>query len=233
MLRTLFESRSTRSRGFSGAAASTAIHLVLITAAAYGTVTHARANEIEDPAPVVFRWNQPKVQTIEPAAPSSRTFKTIRDVRTVTAPSVSIDISPGIPDIDIPLGPVARADDFPSHGVVSDTGTPSSGLSSGDRSTTYDSYQVDVPVAAIGGIAPVYPAAMRASGVEGEVKAEFVVDRHGRADPASLRIIASSNDLFSDAVRVALPRMRFRPAQLKGESVSQLVQQLFVFRLSR
>jgi TonB family protein len=74
---------------------------------------------------------------------------------------------------------------------------------------------------------------LRASGIEGRVQAEFVVTESGRADVESLRVISTANDLFSDAVRRALPRMRFNPARIGGRPVAQLVRQEFVFKLDR
>ncbi|HMA21046.1 MAG TPA: energy transducer TonB, partial [Gemmatimonadaceae bacterium] len=97
----------------------------------------------------------------------------------------------------------------------------------------YDSREVDRQVAAIAGVAPQYPAAMKAAGIEGEVRAQFVVDESGRADIQSLRIMSSTNELFSEAVRRALPRMKFIPARIGAHAVAQMVQQAFVFRLDR
>jgi protein TonB len=233
MLRTLLESRVRRQSNNFGAAASTAIHLILITLAAYGTVAHARSEDPDDPAPVILTWHKPAVPSVPAASPHRTSTETIGKVRLTNRPSISIDVSPNIPDVAVPLGTV-RPDDFaPSSGVGNDPAPPPGAIGSGNNGAPYDSYQVDIPVAAIGGTAPAYPAAMRSAGIEGEVKAEFVVDRKGRADFASLRIISSTNEQFSGAVRDALPRMRFTPARLRGEPVAQLVQQLFVFRLNR
>ena len=232
MLRTLLESRVRRQSNNFGTAASTAIHLILITLAAYGTVAHARSEDPDDPAPVILTWQQP-VPSAPQSSPHRTTARTIGEVRLTSHPAISIDVSPNIPDVSIPLAAVRR-DDFPASSGAEDDPAPSpKGLGSGNNGAPYDSYQVDVPVVAIGGIAPAYPASMRSAGIEGEVKAEFVVDRKGRADAGSLRIIASASEQFSTAVRNALPRMRFKPAQLRGEPVAQLVQQLFVFRLNR
>jgi outer membrane biosynthesis protein TonB len=49
----------------------------------------------------------------------------------------------------------------------------------------------------------------------------------------SVRVVQSDNDLFADAVRVALGRLRFTPAEVGGKKVSQLVQMPFVFTLNR
>lgn len=78
---------------------------------------------------------------------------------------------------------------------------------------------------------PVYPEALRVKGVEGDVVAEWVVDTTGTADVASFRVVQSGDPQFSAAVQAVLPLMRFRPAELGGQRVRQLVRQLFHFRL--
>ena len=232
MLRTLLESRSYRQPNSLGTAASAAIHLVLITTAAYGTIARARVEQDPEQVPVVLHWRQPS-SLAAPVAHRSRSVGVPGNIHVVKAPSLSIDIPAAMPDVNIPLGAIRRDDFNAIPGFTEGTGNPGTSLGSGDKSGPYDSYEVDIPVTALGGVAPAYPPAMRASAVEGEVKAEFVVDKNGHADPASLRIISTTNELFSESVRSALPRMRFKPARLRGEPVAQLVQQLFVFRLSR
>ena len=83
---------------------------------------------------------------------------------------------------------------------------------------------------ASGSATPQYPETLRSAGIEGEVDAQFVVDTTGRA--MSLEIKKSTNDLFAAAVRAALPRMRFYPAEIGGKKVRQLVQQPFTFTIS-
>jgi protein TonB len=80
---------------------------------------------------------------------------------------------------------------------------------------------------------PRYPDALRSSGVEGEVQAQFVVNEEGRADPSTFKVLKSTNELFSNAVRSALPNMRFYAAEVGGHKVKQLVQQSFQFKLDR
>jgi protein TonB len=93
---------------------------------------------------------------------------------------------------------------------------------------------VDVEVVAImGTIRPEYPYTLRSAGTEGRVVAEFVVNEKGRADRDSFRVVSSTHALFTDAVRRALPRMRFKPARIGTRPVAQRVQQLFVFKLDR
>ena len=96
------------------------------------------------------------------------------------------------------------------------------------------SRQVEKPVSQIPGTgSPRYPDALRSSGVEGEVQAQFVVSEEGKADVSTFKVLKATNDLFASAVRSALPNMRFYPAEVGGKKVAQLVQQSFQFRLDR
>ncbi len=78
---------------------------------------------------------------------------------------------------------------------------------------------------------PRYPEPLRLTNTEGAVTAEWIVDTTGVADPASFRVVLSSHPLFSDAVRECLMGMKFRPAELAGQRVRQLVRQEFRFQL--
>ena len=62
---------------------------------------------------------------------------------------------------------------------------------------------------------------------------QFVVDTAGRVETSTFKVLRQSHNEFEAAVRGALPKMRFLPAELKGRRVRQLVQQPFVFALAR
>jgi TonB family protein len=143
-----------------------------------------------------------------------------------------LSISADIPDVNIPLGAV-RADDFSPSGVGTPAENPTStGPVAGKPA--FEVYEVDSPVSAIAGsYRPEYPAALRSSGIEGDVTAQFIVDRNGHALAESIRILSATNELFAASVKRAIPRMRFVAARLNGEPVAQSVQQLFSFRLDR
>ncbi|CAN5814409.1 hypothetical protein BH11GEM2_BH11GEM2_28150 [soil metagenome] len=95
----------------------------------------------------------------------------------------------------------------------------------------YFAFQVDKQVAQQPGTSgPKYPDALRASGPDGEVLAQFVVDSAGHYEDGSFKVLKSSHALFAQAMRDALPQMRFIPAELAGARVRQLVQQLFSFK---
>ncbi len=99
--------------------------------------------------------------------------------------------------------------------------------------TEYFEFQVEKPVTrAENSVTPKYPEILRNAGVEGEVLVSFVVDETGVADPASLKVIRSTHELFATAVRQALPEMRFTPAEIGGKKVKQVVQAPFSFSLA-
>ncbi len=78
-----------------------------------------------------------------------------------------------------------------------------------------------------------YPDMLRSANVEGEVLAQFVVDANGDVLPGSLKVLRSSHELFTDAVKTALPTMRFYPAEVEGKKVRQVLTRPFTFNLSK
>jgi TonB family protein len=80
---------------------------------------------------------------------------------------------------------------------------------------------------------PRYPASLKAANVEGEVLAQFVVDTAGLAEVSTFKVLRSSHDGFTQAVRDALPNMRFTPAEVGGRKVPQIVQNPFIFSLTK
>lgn len=94
----------------------------------------------------------------------------------------------------------------------------------------YFEHEVSKPVAPENNVSPRFPAGLQAKGIGGEFTAEFVVDTSGLAEPASFVARGSTHPEFVEAVRAALPRMRFLPAERDGRKVRQLVQMGFAFR---
>jgi len=77
--------------------------------------------------------------------------------------------------------------------------------------------------------APLYPDEMRKSGIQGEVLAQFIVDTRGHADMSTFKVLRATHEEFTYAVRIALPKIAFVPAELKQRKVRQLVQMPFHF----
>ncbi|HPF61437.1 MAG TPA: energy transducer TonB [Gemmatimonadales bacterium] len=75
------------------------------------------------------------------------------------------------------------------------------------------------------GPAPVYPAALRRAGTGGVVRVQYVVDCAGRVDSASVRVVASPDERFSDAAVFAIRHTRFRPATREGRPVVYRMEQ--------
>lgn len=95
-------------------------------------------------------------------------------------------------------------------------------------------FQVETPVVqAPNSVTPRYPDILRQAGVEGEVMVQFVVDENGMADTSTFKVLKSTHDLFTMAVRKALPDMRYSPALIGGKKVKQVVQQPFGFAIQR
>lgn len=96
--------------------------------------------------------------------------------------------------------------------------------------TVYTVEQVDSKAEPVAdSVTVAYPQGLFAAGVGGSVIAEYVVDPTGRVEDGTFGIVSSTNPLFSEAVREAVEASRFRPAQLNGKPVRQLVQQPFAF----
>ena len=101
-------------------------------------------------------------------------------------------------------------------------------------STTYKDFQVEQTAQPQpGNAAPRYPDVLRAAGVDGDVIVQFVVDTTGRADMRTFKILKSSHDLFTAAVREALANMTFAPAEVGHKKVKQLLQMPFEFSMTQ
>ena len=147
----------------------------------------------------------------------------------LTAP---VEIPSVLPDIDLTRR-VTNEADFTGKGAAG-------GFSTGEvkavvrEDNTYFEFQVEKPVMqAPNSPTPQYPDILRQAGVEGEALVSFVVDTTGRADVASFKIIRTTHELFATAVKNALPRMRFIPAEVGDKKVRQLVQQPFSFAITK
>jgi protein TonB len=128
---------------------------------------------------------------------------------------------------------ISKPTDFGS-GTTGLTGVTTGEGATAPTGGTFRADQVEKQVSVVPGSPPPrYPEILRSSGVEGQVTALFVVDETGRAEEDSVRFVRSDNALFEDAVKQALHRMRFVPAEIAGRKVRQLVLMPFVFTLAR
>jgi protein TonB len=226
------ESNARPQKRVGGLVVSTTLHLVIIALAVRATGLTAAPRPKTEAVPTIFLARRPAPPT--PPTPR-RAFTGDPSMPTVPGeapPVVSIDtnIIPGIPESGAMAGLMETAFD---SGRVSNVGQPSGSPNVSDGSPMLEN-QVEKAVIAIPGTAtPRYPAMLQSAGLEGDVRAQFVVDTLGRVEQGSVRTLDTTHDLFAAAVREALTRARFRPAEVGGHKVRQLVEQTFTFRITR
>jgi protein TonB len=233
MFNQLLESKAKKQKMAGGTVFSIVLHTVLISAAVYATARagskdeKAKAEKIQfvemkkEPPKVPDKPPPPKEVVVKPPPPKG--FQVLR------AP-VRIDIK--IPEIDLSKA-ITNENDFSGKGVKGGTGT---GVVGGIANTnqTYFEFQVEKPAEMLAeSPKPKYPSVLESSGIAGEVQAQFVVSSSGKADMDSFKVLKSSNELFTQAVKNVLPRMKFSPAMIGGKPVNQLVQQSFQFAVPR
>jgi protein TonB len=231
MFTKLVESKPGSRKGNGGTAVSFVAHYGLILVVLY---TSAEARAVDDgPRQEKLTFIEPK--TVEPAPKKESTPELfaaplpMKVAPTLTAP---IDIPNVLPEIDLTRAPTDPAQFTGKHVSVARPGSES-GLEPAPRpDNTYLEFEVDKPVSqAPNSAVPAYPDILRQAGVEGEALVSFVVDTTGRVDVATFRVIRTTHDLFGVAVKNALPRMRFIPAETSRGKVRQVVQQPFSFAI--
>jgi protein TonB len=239
MFNNLIESQAKKQKRAGGTLVSIVLHTAVAVGAVYLTANAAITNEKpkeekvefvetpkDEPPPPKEEAPPPPPPDVVVAPPPPQGFQVL------TAP---VEIPDVIPDIDLSKKVTDEAD-FSGKGVA---GGIAKGVKGGtapvvNTDQPYFEFQVEKPVVGAPNSAqPRYPEILKSASVEGEVMAQFVVDTSGRAEPGSFKVLKSSHELFTSAVREALPRMRFLPAEVGGRKVKQLVQQPFQFALSK
>lgn len=237
MFNQLIESKPKKQKLAGGTVFSIVLHTVLIGGAVYATARagikdeKTKAEKIqfveikkEPPKPVEKEPPPPKEVIVKPPPPKG--FQVLR------AP-VKIDIK--IPEIDLSKT-ITNENDFSGKGVK---GGVANGVVGGkgpvvNDNQTYFEFQVEKPAEMLSDSPkPKYPSVLESSGIAGEVQAQFVVSSAGKADMDSFKVLKSTNELFTQAVKNVLPRMHFSPAMIGGKPVNQLVQQSFQFAVPR
>jgi protein TonB len=94
----------------------------------------------------------------------------------------------------------------------------------------FSTSEVDELPELLGALSPPYPEQLRRAGVNGLVRVEYVILPSGRADSASVRVIASTEPAFTTSVISALLSASFKPARRRGRPVAVLVQQTVRFQ---
>lgn len=240
----LLESRHERQRRSAGATMSIILHATLITLAVQATASVAR----DVPRVIAERLIMAEVKAKEEPPPPEPEPELPRDAvvvpksqlpakgfQVLTAP---INIPNVLPEVDLSKAITDEAD-FSGRGVAGGIARGVVGGVVTDKPVAIEPTQAylvsEVELAARvlpGNVSPRYPELLRETQIEGEVLIQFVVDTSGRAEPGSVRVIRSSHEQFSMAVKEALQRMRFAPAEIGGRKVRMLVQQPYEFHLA-
>jgi protein TonB len=236
MFSELIESKPKKQRSPASAAFSVVLHVVLAIGAVYAT---SRAGEViekakqEDIAFVETKKEEPPPPEEKQAPPPPEVAAAPpppKGFQVLTAP---IDIPDVIPDIDLTKS-ITNEADFSGIGVAGGVATGKVGGTGEVTDAPLFEFQVEKPaMAAPGTKGPEYPGILRQTNVQGRVIATFVVDTSGRADMTTFRELESAHDLFTLAVKNALPKMRFLPAEVGGRKVKMWVQQAFEFKLDK
>jgi len=195
----------------------------------------------EEPPPPPKKAEPPKVKPqprVVPLPPAPKAeIAPPKGFKVLEAP---INIPTEIPKVDLTAKVTDEADfsgkgvaGGSSKGVEGSEGTKEGAAGGVDKDRNYAEFEVEQQVVALSGTNVEYPEGMRSSGVEGQVMAQFVVNESGRVETGTFKVLESTNDMFTSAVRRALSGMRFRPAKIGSTSVSQVVQQAFVFKLNK
>jgi protein TonB len=235
MFENLIETKPKKPKTVKQFVVSIVVHVLLIGGAVVATlqakeaIEKPKAEKVEfvemkkDEPPPPDKPPEPPPEVIA-APPPPKGFQVL------TAP---IKIPEVLPDIDLSKK-VTDEGDFTGKGVAGGIGKGVVGGTGPVGDQTYFEFQVEKQVApAPGNPGPRYPDMLRSANVEGEVLVQFVVDTTGRVEMNQFKVLKSSHDLFTNAVKQALTGMRFYPAEIGGRKVKQLVQQPFNFTLTR
>ena len=237
MFDNLLETQAKKERSAGGTAFSILAHVAIIAMAVYVTgkgvaeaVEEAREEKIDF---VEVKQEEVKPETPPPPPPDAVLAPPIaKGFQVLTAP---VEIPDVLPDIDLSKRAMNEADSS-GKGVA---GGIAAGVAGGvPQAISSDAvmfeFQVEKQAAAApGSPGPTYPEMLKQAGIEGQVLASFVVDTTGRADMSTFKVITSTHEQFTQAVRRALPQMRFLPAEVGNKKVKQLVQQPFGFAITR
>ena len=238
MFQNLLESKPKKQRSVGGLILSGVIHALLGTAAVYGTLRATEKLDKPKAEKVEFVEIKKKEDPPPPKEPPKPLPKNVvvappppKGFQVLTAPIKVPDV---LPDIDLNKHVTDEAD-FTGKGVAGGKATGVvGGVAPPKTDQPYFEFQVEKQVSQIPGTGNMrYPDMLKSANIEGEVLAQFVVDENGRYEAGTFKVLKSSHDLFTAAVKNALPNMRFYPAEVGGRKVKQLVQQPFTFTLTK
>ena len=226
MLDALIESRHALEYcgAFGGGAASLFVHSALIAGAVYATLQTRVTHEAPH---IVFELPALSDPPRAPAGSPGVSVPLPGPVRLVVSPVIPPVIPP---PSSTPFDPARFTGLGPDPGALPGLLAPGPAVSSTE---IYAPTMVEERPERLGGPEPRYPEMLRQAGIEGQVVVECVIDTLGRAEPGSIRVVASTHPLFEAPAREAVAASSFRPARLDGRAVRVRVQLPLNFQLER
>jgi len=232
----LLETKAKKQRSPGGTVISIIVHSALVVAAVILTKKNLDALEKpkEEKVTIVENKKEPEPEKPKEQPKQQEVVAQVAPPKGFQVLTPPITIPDVIPDVDLSRKATDEAD-FSGKGVQ---GGIAKGVEGGTGPVVSDQpyfdFQVERVAASIPGTGnPAYPEMLKSSGVEGDALVQFIIDTTGRAELGSFKVLRASHDAFGQAVRSALPRMRFLPAEIGGRKVRMLVQQPFGFALNR
>jgi Gram-negative bacterial TonB protein C-terminal len=223
MMRLWVESYAKSTRPSSSALFSLITHAALVGAAVWAT---------QRPPALPSEWIENRPYFLPPPDRSPSQEGSRETLKYIELAPIGLGAGFGLAatKADKPATPEPSMPDLGDLGKDLTTSTLQPSLIGGD--SVYSELQVDSSVARYpGSAAPAYPSNLLKQGVQGSVTTQYVVDTTGFADTTSLKILRSTHNDFTVAVRAALPMMRFVPAKVGSRHVRQLVEQEFSFKI--
>lgn len=247
MLRVLLASQPVRAGWLGGTTFSTVTHGALIAIAVVATNTtvstvreHRAADAVErityvEPARLMDAMRAAKAKKVMRAKPQPAPV-----VPDFTAIANAISATIQVPDITAAPDLTAVTDAWADKPI--EFGSTPGGLAGiilakaglvAPANGIYTEDMVDHSVVARrGNPKPRYPSSLADNGVEGDFIVRFVVDSTGAVPDDKIEFPSTMHRLFAAAVRTALLRSRYSPAQSGGRFVAQQVVQEFRFTIA-
>jgi len=233
MFENLIESKPRRNRSGKQVVMSAILHVVLGYLAIIATANAAeQIKAINADTTMVFLKPPEPPPPPPPETPPPEAIVSANPpplgFQTVMPPT---EIPKDIPPVN--LNERFNAADFSGKGVEGGLATGVVGGSGPVTGETFLQEQVDDPVQPLNIPKPRYPPVLQQAGVSGYVDAQYVVDTLGHSEPASWKVLRSSNAQFEAPAREAIMKGVFKPARIKGAAVRQLVQQKISFNIGQ
>ena len=215
MFDTLIESKrkTNRKKGLSVGFVSLSIHAAIIAAAVAATLHAGQADHAVKVDTAMVYLEQHQEQKPPEQQPVQLDVQ-LKGFQTVVAPDI---IPTNIPPVN--LQEHFDPKDYSGTGVEG-------GISTGVVPTGNEVFMeaiVEEKPSVLSGPQPQYPELLRQAGIQGRVMVQAIIDTTGRAEPASLKIIASPNPGFDQSAKNYVLKALFRPARVHGRAVRVLI----------